>query len=93
MLNVMKKLYAHQEQYSQLIDWMKIAAKGQYIQSNYFDFEVAQKYGEYDKYERTMAILYQKEPVLVGIFTELAGDVAKKTIRDLAKIMVLSSNQ
>ena len=93
MLNVMKKLYAHQEQYSQLIDWMKIAAKGQYIQSNYFDFEVAQKYGEYDKYEHTMAILYQKEPVLVGIFTELAGDIAKKTIRDLAKIMALSSNQ
>jgi hypothetical protein len=29
----------------------------------------------------------------VGIFTELAGDIAKKTIRDLAKIMALSSNQ
>ena len=93
MLNVMKRLYEHQGQYSQLIDWMKIAAKGQYIQSNNFDFEVAQKYGEYDRYEHTMAILYQKEPVLVGIFTELAGDIAKNTIRDLAKIMALSSNQ
>ncbi len=91
MLNVMKRLYAHQDQYSQLIDWMKIAAKGQYIQSNNFDFEVAQKYGEYDRYEHTMAVLYQEEPVLVGIFTELAGDTAKKTIRDLSKVMALSS--
>ena len=49
---------------------MKIAAKGRYIQSNHFDFEVAQKYGEYDKYEHTMAILYKEEPILVGIFTE-----------------------
>ena len=87
MLNVMKRLYAHQEQYSLLISWMKDAAKGKYIQSNHFDFEVAQKYGEYDRYEHTMAILYQEDPVLVGIFTELAGDRAKKVIQELSKIM------
>ena len=91
MLEVMKRLYAHQNQYAQLISWMKIAAEGQYIQSNRFDFEVAQKYGEYDRYEHTMAILYQKEPVLVGVFTEIAGDLAKKTIRDLSRIMAFSS--
>mgnify|MGYP003303078624 CR=1 FL=1 len=49
-------------EYKSLINDMKIAAKGRYIQSNHFDFEVAQKYGEYDKYEHTMAILYTKEP-------------------------------
>lgn len=87
MLEVMKKLYTHQDQYALLIERMKNAAKGCYIQSNEFDFEVAQKYGEYDIYEHTMAILYQKEPVLVGIFTELAGDRAKKVIRDLSRIM------
>ena len=91
MLEVMKCLYANQDQYAQLISWMKIAAEGKYIQSNNFDFEVAQKYGEYDRYEHTMAILYQKEPVLVGVFTELAGDLAKKTIHDLSRIMALSS--
>ena len=90
MLEVMKCLYANQDQYAQLIFWMKIAAEGKYIQSNHFDFEVAQKYGEYDRYEHTMAILYQKEPVLVGVFTELAGDLAKKTIHDLSRIMALS---
>ena len=91
MLEVMKRLYANQDQYAQLISWMKIAAEGKYIQSNNFDFEVAQKYGEYDRYEHTMAILYRKEPVLVGVFTELAGDLAKKTIHDLSRIMALSS--
>ena len=90
MLEVMKRLYTNQDQYAQLISWMKIAAEGKYIQSNNFDFEVAQKYGEYDRYEHTMAILYQKEPVLVGVFTELAGDLAKKKIHDLSRIMALS---
>ena len=89
MLEVMKRLYLRKNEYQKLISDMKIACFGKYIQSNQFDFEVAQKYGEYDIYEHAMAILYQKEPVLVGVFTELAGDEAKKTIRDLSRIMAL----
>lgn len=88
MLEVMKRLYLNSEKYSVLIEWMKHAAEGRYIQSNHFEFEVAQKYGEYDCYEHTMAILYTKEPVLVGIFTELAGDLAKQVIRDISRIIV-----
>lgn len=87
MLEVMKKLYEHSNKYQTLIDDMKIAAKGRYIQSNDFDFEVAQKYGEYDKYEHTMAILYKKQPILVGIFTELWHENAKEVIKDISKIM------
>lgn len=88
MLEVMKTLYNHSVKYNELIDYMKIAAKGRYIQANSFDFDVAQKYGEYDKYEHTMAILYTKEPLLVGIFTECANENAKKIIQDISKIMV-----
>ena len=88
MLEVMKTLYDCPIKYKELIDYMKIAAKGRYIQANQFDFEVAQKYGEYDKYEHTMAILYTKEPLLVGIFTECANENAKKIIQDISKIMV-----
>ncbi len=88
MLEVMKTLYDHSVKYNELIDYMKIAAKGRYIQANHFDFDVAQKYGEYDKYEHTMAILYTKEPLLVGIFTECANENAKKIIQDISKMMV-----
>ena len=88
MFEVMKTLYNHSVKYNELIDYMKIAAKGRYIQANSFDFDVAQKYGEYDKYEHTMAILYTKEPLLVGIFTECANENAKKFIQDISKIMV-----
>lgn len=88
MLEVMKKLFSHQIKYAKLIEDMKKAAKGRYIQSNHFDFDVAQKYGEYLQYEHTMAILYTDQPLLVGIFTELADDNAKEVIRDLSKIMV-----
>lgn len=87
MFEVMKRLYVNSDRYSQLIEWMKHAAEGKYIQSNHFDFDVAQKYGEYDRYEHTMAILYQDEPVLVGIFTELAGDQAKSVIQEVSKMM------
>lgn len=87
MLEVMKRLYSNSDCYQKLISDMKRAASGRYIQANHFDFEVAQKYGEYDRYEHTMAILYQRESVLVGVFTELAGEAAKRTIADLSKIM------
>lgn len=87
MLAVMKRLYENSEKYARLIEWMKKAAQGRYIQANAFDFEVAQKYGEYEKYEHTMAVLYQKDPVLVGVFTELAGKKAKKVIQELSRIM------
>lgn len=88
MLEVMKTLYDHPIKYKELIDYMKIASKGRYIQANHFDFDVAQKYGEYDKYEHTMAILYTKEPLLVGVFTECANENAKKIIQVISKIMV-----
>lgn len=93
MLEVMKELYDNPEMYSSLIEDMKIAAKGRYIQANNFDFEVAQKYGEYMQYEHTMAILYMEEPILVGIFTELALDNAKQVIQELSKIMALYNQQ
>lgn len=88
MLEVMKTLFDHSDKYNELIEYMKIAAKGRYIQSNNFNFDVAQKYGEYDKYEHTMAILYTNEPLLVGIFTECANENTKKIIQDISKIMV-----
>ena len=66
---------------------MKCAAKGRYIQAINFAFEVAQKYGEYEQFEHTIAILYREQPLLVGIYTELAHENAKEVIRDLSKIM------
>ena len=93
MLEVMKHLYFHANEYTSLINDMKIAAKGRYIQANNFDFEVAQKYGEYEQYEHTMAILYKKQPILVGIFTELANHNAKKIIQDISKILGDYKNQ
>ena len=87
MLEVMKKLVENSDRYSMIIEFMKRAAEGRYIQANHFGFEVAQKYGEYEQFEHTMAILYDKEPLLVGIFTELAQNNAKEVIKDLSRIM------
>lgn len=93
MLEVMKKLYYHSDKYPSLLEDMKIAAKGRYIQANHFDFEVVQKYGEYQQYEHTMAILYMEQPILVGIFTELANQGAKQVIQSLSKIMAQYNQQ
>ncbi len=91
MLEVMKKLVQNSDRYRKIIEYMKRAAKGRYIQANQFSFDVAQKYGEYKKYEHSMAVLYDKEPLLVGIFTDLAEKNAREVIRDLSKIMAESS--
>ena len=88
MLEVLKELYENASCYQNLIEDMKIAAKDRYIQANHFPFAVAQKYGEYDKYEHTIAIVYTEEPILVGIYTELWNDGAREVIKDISKIMV-----
>lgn len=88
MLEVLKELYENKHLYSNLIEDMKIAAKGRYIQANTYDFDIAQKYGEYDKYEHTIAIAYCKQPILLGIYTELWNNGAKEIIKDLSKIMI-----
>ena len=51
-------------------------------------FDIAQKYGEYDKYEHAIAIVYSKQPILIGIYTELWNNGAKEIIKDLSRIMV-----
>ena len=88
MLEVLKELYENRNRYTNLIEDMKIAAEGRYIQASNFDFDVAQKYGEYDKYEHAIAIVYSKQPILIGIYTELWNNGAKEIINDLSRIMV-----
>lgn len=86
MLNVMKKLYSQRDQYQKIIEDMKVAAEGEYMQLNDYPFDVAQKYGDYSIYEHTMGIMFTNQPILVGIFTDLEP-YGSQVIADMSKIM------
>lgn len=69
MLSVLKQLYEHQDTYQVLIENMKHASEGLYLQKSTKDFEIAQKYGLYDTNLHAIGIVYTPNPYIVGIYT------------------------
>ncbi|OCN05141.1 hypothetical protein A4S06_01805 [Erysipelotrichaceae bacterium MTC7] len=71
-MHVLRYLYNHQETYTSLIQLMKKATAGQFLQASDVaqDYEVAHKYGEYGGYVHDYGIVYTKHPYLIAIFTD-----------------------
>lgn len=69
MLDVMKYLYEHRSDYATLIEYMKHASEGSFLQESTDMFTIAQKYGDYDTYLHSIGIVYTPEPYIVGIYT------------------------
>lgn len=70
MLQVMKHLYENQDTYGTLIENMKQASEGLYLQKSSDDFEIAQKYGLYASNLHSIGIVYTPKPYIVGIYTD-----------------------
>ena len=69
MNTVMKRLYQQRDRYHTLIDHMKQATPGEYLQASSDAFEIAQKYGLFEGVLHTVGIVYTPKPYTVGIFT------------------------
>lgn len=74
MHDVMKILYDNQKKYANIIAYMKKAAVGSFLQKSSDVFEIAQKYGQYDRYLHAVGIVYTPRPYLVGIYTTNRAD-------------------
>lgn len=70
MLAVLWRLYCRADQYEQLLEHMKIAARGQYFQLYQGDYEIAHKYGYFEGAINDVGIIYTPEPVLVAAYTQ-----------------------
>lgn len=87
MLDVLKYLYAHSSSYTTLLEDMKQACAGEYLQSSTRLFEIAQKYGLYDTYEHAIGIVYTPEPYIVGMYTNGRVD-AQALIKELNQRLI-----
>ncbi|TDW14787.1 beta-lactamase class A [Breznakia blatticola] len=71
-MEVLKYLYNHQDKYQELIDLLKIASQGYFLQAGTAaeHYEIAHKYGEFAGYVNDYGIVYTEEPYLIAIFTD-----------------------
>lgn len=72
--DVITWLYTHSDEYSELIEHMKNACAGGYLQKGITAYPVAHKYGDYDGCHHDYGIVYTPFPYLIGIFTSNVPD-------------------
>lgn len=67
---VTNHLYENQEQYKELLEWMKVSSYGGYLKKNLPDVEIAHKYGNYAQWVHDFGIVFDdKVTYSIGIFT------------------------
>ena len=74
MMDCLKYLYENQDNFEELIGYMKRAMPGQYFQRGVPDYEVAHKYGSVQVYNNDVGIIYTPEPYLLAVYT-LGGSI------------------
>ena len=72
--DVMRYLYDNSEKYPELLENMKLAAAGEYLELDFDYYSVAHKYGSYDGYVHDYGIVYTPTPYLIGVFTNNVAD-------------------
>ena len=68
--NIIKNLYENQQNYQELISYMKKSSNGQYLKKYIPEHEVAHKYGSYAGNVHDYGIVYSANPYLVGVYTQ-----------------------
>lgn len=73
-LDVLKKIYNNQDDYKELIEFMKKSSGGGYLKKGITNCEIAHKYGSYEGNIHDYGICYSSTPYLIGIFTKNVPD-------------------
>ena len=68
--DVVNYLYQNIENYSELIEYLKISSNGEYLKKYITEYDVAHKYGSYNGYVHDYGIVFGEETYLIGIFTK-----------------------
>ena len=69
MVSTLTYLYEHLEDFPELVDYLKQAMSGYFLQKYSGDIPVAHKYGMVDTNLHDVGILFTEEPCLVAIYT------------------------
>lgn len=68
--DVVNYLYQNIENYSELIEYLKISSNGEYLKKYITEYDVAHKYGSYNGYVHDYGIVFGESTYFIGIFTK-----------------------
>ncbi len=68
--NIIKHIYENQENYQELIGYMKKSSNGEYLKKYIAEYDAAHKYGSYAGNVHDYGIVYTESPYLIGVYTE-----------------------
>lgn len=84
MMDTLRYLYENRDQFSELLEYMRMAAPDAYFKLGVKEFPVAHKYGEVQWFMNDTAIIYTPQPFLLAVYTqnvcnqEILGEVAAR---------------
>ena len=85
--DIINHIYQNQEDYQQLIEYMKQSSNGEYLKKYVTEYDVAHKYGSYEGNVHDYGIVYAESPYLIGVFTngvaqadELIADISRQVL-------------
>ncbi|MBQ7566290.1 MAG: serine hydrolase [Oscillospiraceae bacterium] len=73
MTDALLYLYERQEQFPEMLDYMKQSCPGRYFKKR-LDCEIAHKFGSFEGAENDVGIIYGDHPFLLSVFTMQAGE-------------------
>ena len=68
--NIIKHIYENQENYQELLGYMKKSSNGEYLKKYIAEYDVAHKYGSYAGNVHDYGIVYSDSPYLIGVYTQ-----------------------
>ncbi|MBS4750156.1 serine hydrolase [Carnobacteriaceae bacterium zg-ZUI78] len=72
-IQVLNYLYKNQNTYADIIAYMKKAMPGAYLKKYVTDADIAHKYGDFGGAHNDVAIVYEKTPYLLALYTTGVG--------------------
>lgn len=76
MMDCLKYLYAREDDFSEMLDYMKQACPGAYFKAYLEDkVTIAHKYGSFEGAENDTGIIYASQPFLLAVYTQGVGEL------------------
>ena len=84
MMDTLQYIYARQDEFPELIDYMKQAhPQNGYFKAKVTEMEVAHKYGSFEGAENDVGIFYAEHPFLLAVYTQNVGE---GVVQDAARL-------
>ena len=88
--DIINHIYQNQENYQQLIEYMKQSSFGEYLKKYITEYDVAHKYGSYAGNVHDYGIVFADSPYLIGVFTngvsgadELIANISRQVLNKI----------